>query len=458
MFVCHRKRIPNIFVPYRKRMNMSTIAIQNHWWREGSVKRELAKAYRRVAFYRTEELAGTKQAVVLSGMRRVGKSTVMFQMIQSLIDRGVDPLDVLYFSFDEGVPTIKELFSAFGEATGKDYQSGPKKYVFLDEVQKLKGWEEQVKLFYDSIPTMKFFLSGSAASPLERGAKTALAGRAFYIKVEPLSFAEFLEMKHGLKDVRGQGVWKDTLPTYFSDYVRRPLPEMVDMQPGLLRKYVRESLVDRIVYRDIPEAHSVDTSLLRDLLQLFYTEVGYTLNVDSLARDLGRSKRTILNAVQYLVDSYAVRLLRNYRPSTLSSSRKLKRVYPYHFCQVSNEETTDPELAECIAASLLDAAYYWREGAREVDFVVGGTPVEVKWKIKLSETDFRNVRYFLEKFDIGTGYILAKREGQAPQVGRGSVLTVPMWKLGLRGRLEAAATGASPGGRQAGKASLKSSP
>lgn len=413
---------------------MSTLAVQNQWWREGEVKPELAKEYRRPAFRRAEELAGTRQAIILSGMRRVGKSTVMFQLVQSLIDRGVDPLDVLYFSFDEGVSALHELLVAYGEATGKDFQAG-RRYVFLDEVQKLRGWAEQVKVFYDSVPGIKFFLSGSAALPLEREAKTTLAGRAFYIRVEPLSFREFLEMKHGLKETN-EGVWKDTLPTYLSDYVKRPLPEMVDMQPGLLRRYIRESLVDRILYRDIPEAHHVDTELLRELLRLFYTEAGYTLNVDSLARDMGRSKRTILDAVHYMTDSYAIRILRNYRPSTQSSSRKLKRVYPYHFCQVSNEDVEEPKLWACVAASLLDAKTYWREGEKEVDFVVDGAPVEVKWKEHIPDSDFRHLDYFLKKYGVRTGYMVSRSERRVRTVDGRSVLTVPMWRLGVAGGLQ----------------------
>ena len=414
-------------------MKMSTLAVQNHWWREGRVRPEVAKDYRRPAFHEAEELSGTRQTIILSGMRRVGKSTVMFQLVQSLIGRGVDPLDILYFSFDEGVSTVHELLGSYGEATGRDFQSG-RKYVFLDEVQKLKGWAEQVKVFYDSVPGIKFFASGSAALPLEREAKTVLAGRAFYIRVEPLSFQEFIEMKHGLKDASG-GIWKDTLPAYFSDYVRRPLPEMVDMQPGLLRRYVRESLVDRILYKDIPEAHPVDTELLRQLLQLFYTEVNYTLNVDSLARDMGRSKRTILDAVQYMTDSYAVRVLRNHRPSKQSSSRKLKRVYPYHFCQVSNEDVEEPKLQECVAASLLDARAYWREGQEEVDFVVNGAPVEVKWKKLISDADYRHLGHFLKKYDVPTGYMVSKSESRVRKVDGHSILTVPMWRLGEAGGL-----------------------
>ncbi|MDG6968597.1 MAG: ATP-binding protein, partial [Nitrososphaerota archaeon] len=158
-------------------------------------------------------------------------------------------------------------------------------------------------------------------------------------------------------------------------------------------------------------------------------------NVDSLARDMGRSKRTILDAVQYMTDSYAVRVLRNHRPSTQSSSRKLKRVYPYHFCQVSNEDVEEPKLQECVAASLLDARAYWREGQEEVDFVVNGAPVEVKWKKLISDADYRHLGHFLKKYDVPTGYMVSKSESRVRKVDGHSILTIPMWRLGEAGGL-----------------------
>jgi predicted AAA+ superfamily ATPase len=92
----------------------------------------------------------------------------------------LDPLDAVYFSFDERVESVRAVLDSYREITGRDYESR-KIYVFLDEIQKLKQWAEQVKIFYDNFPNLKFFLSGSAALPLEKEARTTLVGRAFYI-------------------------------------------------------------------------------------------------------------------------------------------------------------------------------------------------------------------------------------------------------------------------------------
>ncbi len=417
---------------------MSWLSVQNHWWREGRVKPEFAKEFKRVGFAEVEELMKVRQMVVISGLRRVGKSTIMMQAIQRLIDSGVDPLDVVYSSFDERVEDLREVLKSYSQSTGRDYESR-RVYVFLDEVQKLDGWAHQVKLLYDSLPNLKVILSGSAALSLEGGAKSVLAGRAFYVNMKPLSFKEFIALKHRVRvDPATLGAWEDRLVSWFVDYLRRPLPEMVEMPEGLLRRYVRESIVDRVVYRDLSEVHGrIDHNLVKTLLDLFLTSPGYYLNVDALARDLRSSKKTILDALRMLEESYLVRLVRNYRASTLASSRKLRRIYPYHFCLVSNEPIEEPKLAESVVASVLDASLYWREGVREVDFVVGREPVEVKWKGGVSSNDWQNVRYFLRKHDVERGFVVTRSENAHVKRDRKTLVTIPLWRLAFQEGLTA---------------------
>lgn len=409
---------------------MSWLSIQNHWWREGKVRPDLAKEFKREAFLELEKLAGVRQAVIISGLRRVGKSTMMMQLVQRLIENGLDPLDAVYFSFDERVEGVRAILDSYREVTGRDYESR-KLHVFLDEVQKLKSWAEQVKILYDNFPNLKFVLSGSAALPLEKEARVTLVGRAFYIRVEPLSFREFLKLKHKLEIPRDRvELWKDKLAAWFSDYLKRPLPEMVEMPSELLRRYVRESIVDRIVYKDIPEIHGrIDYELLRNLLNLFFENPGYTLNVDSLSKDFKRSKRTVLSLLEYMMESYLIRVIRNYRPSTMSSSRKLRRVYPYHFCLIAHDPIDQSKLMECVAASLLDVAFYWRDDSKEVDFVVDNNPVEVKWQETITRDDYKSLRYFMRKFNAKRALLITKSDYSHPEK---PIETAPLWKVAFQ--------------------------
>jgi predicted AAA+ superfamily ATPase len=225
-------------------------------------------------------------------------------------------------------------------------------------------------------------------------------------------------------------VWKDRLSAWFLDYLKRPLPEMVEMPSELLRRYVRESIVERIVYKDIPEIHGrIDYELLRNLLNLFFENPGYTLNVDSLSKDLKRSKRTVLNVLEYMIESYLIRMIRNYRPSTMTSSRKLRKVYPYHFCLIAHDPIDQSKFMECVAASLLDATFYWRDDSKEVDFVVDNNPVEVKWQETITREDYKSLKYFMKKFNAEESILITKSDHPQPEQ---QIVTVPLWKVAFQ--------------------------
>ena len=65
---------------------------------------------------------------------------------------------------------------------------------------------------------------------------------------------------------------------------------------------------------------------------------------------------------------------------------------------------------ECVAASVLDARYYWRKDSKEIDFIVQRVPIELKWKEHLSKDDYANLRYFAEKYESAEAFILTKGE------------------------------------------------
>lgn len=101
-----------------------------------------------------------KQIIELVGLRRVGKTTLLFQIINHLIDRHVNPLSILYFTFDEETPSIDELLTSYSYQTQLDLKK-EKVYIFLDEIQKLPHFQNQLKVYYDLYPNLKFFISGS---------------------------------------------------------------------------------------------------------------------------------------------------------------------------------------------------------------------------------------------------------------------------------------------------------
>lgn len=400
------------------------LAIFNPWWKAGEVKRELAPEFRRDLFHDIAKTASTRQITALYGLRRTGKSTILFQVMEKLIREGVSPERILYFSFDERVAGIRDIISAYSALHGLDLEKGTY-HIFLDEVQKLEDWQNKLKIFYDMYPNMRFFVSGSSHLGLSKRGAESLGGRIRFLKLEPLNFREWLAL-NGF--AAGKPVLhQNELRAHFGRYMKTPFPEIAaEREDLLIRKYIDELIVSRILSYDIKKEYpDADVELLETLKNLFFSEIGFTLNMDDLAKDLHRGKEILQRHINYLVQGLILRIVRNYRGSAKSSSRKLKRIYPYHPCFCLGAGTG--KYIEGLFVSILDARFYWRQAGIEVDIVKDGVPVEVKYRKAVRKEDLRGTISFMERFGQECGYVVTRgSEGK-----RGGIELVPAWRFAL---------------------------
>ena len=406
----------------------------NHWWREGKVRKDLAKEYKRVPFYELKALLEKRQIIVIYGLRRVGKSTLMYQLIQYLIEKGVPPSHILYFSFDNKIGKIKEILDTFSKITEVDYTK-ERIFVFFDEIYKLKDWYKELKILYDALPNIKFVVSGSASLKIETEARSYLTGRAFYVEVKPLFFREFFELKFKteLKNVK---VWENKLKLIFPIYLKRAFPETITLNQERVIEYIKEIVLDKILFSDLPLTFKrVDIDLLQTLTELFLSNPGMYLNIDALSRNLRKSKNEIIFHIKLLELGYIIRIVRNYRGSLALASRKLRRVYPYHpsLTQVTFKDIDEPLLVESFVRSHLDAEFYWRKNGKEVDFVFNGIPIEVKYKEKIETEDIKNLLEFMKIFKQNKGYIISKDEFNEIKIENKKIKIIPAWYFALQG-------------------------
>ncbi|MEW6222759.1 MAG: ATP-binding protein [Candidatus Hadarchaeota archaeon] len=405
----------------------------NHWWREGKVRGTFAREYKRGYFGELKELLGKRQAIVIHGLRRTGKSTLMFQLIQQLIEDGVPPLSILYFSFDKKVAEAKQVLDAYSMMTEKDYEK-ERIFVFFDEIYKLKNWHEELKILYDGLPNVKFVVSGSAGLKVEKEARKNLVGRAFYVEVKPLSLSEFLELKYKTNLVK-EKVWEDKLKTNFPAFLRKAFPEVVEWAGERVAEYVRELVLDKVIFSDFPSTFkNVDIGLLQTLTEIFFSNPGMYLNMDSLSRDLGKSKKDLIFHTKLLEFGYLIRIVGNYRGSRLSASRKLRRVYPYHPSLIYGvfKDVNESKLVECWVRSHLDAQFYWRKDGKEIDFIHEGAPVEVKYQEKISREGMKNVIEFMNAFGVRKGYVISKDVEDELKIGNKIIKILPAWRFAIR--------------------------
>ena len=411
------------------------IKLLNPWWTEDSISEKLAMPYKRHFFNKIEEFKEYRQIVILSGLRRVGKTTLLYQMIQKLIQKK-ESKKIFYFSFDKEVKDLIELLEACKELTAIDYKK-EKVSVFFDEITKFQNWASELKLIYDSHPNIKFYISSSSSINLEEDAIKNLAGRYFLINILPLSFKEFLELTNKKNFIENRALYEKEIKKEFYNYLLRSFPETINWDnPLIIKDYLKTTILDKIIKSDLPEKFkNMNKELIYKLIDLFYKEPGYYLDYDNLSKSLRISKNTLYKHIFYLKYCYLIRIVKNFRPNTLSTSRKLQRVYPYWWSLAYCYGDNNDKIFESLIFSSLDGDYYWRDLDKEIDFIKvienSGNhdrnspefskgqflknanainrivhnkkeilPIEIKNKENLNEKDFSTVKLFMQKFNL----------------------------------------------------------
>jgi uncharacterized protein len=234
------------------------------------------------------------RVVVISGVRRCGKSTLMGQ-----IARRCDSFHFMDFDDERLIDFTTEDFAELMVLFTKHSSS---KTLFLDEVQNVAGWERFVRRIHDE--GYKVYLTGSNAHLLSGELATHLTGRYAKIELFPFSFAELLDFK-GLETDRISASVRAQLMGLFDEYLEwGGFPEYY--------KYADEEFLKRtfddVVYRDIVQRFSVrDVKAFRQLAHFIFSNTTKELSYNSMASMLGfKNAMTVRNYCGYLEESYLI--------------------------------------------------------------------------------------------------------------------------------------------------------
>ncbi|OQX50826.1 hypothetical protein B5M47_02915 [candidate division CPR3 bacterium 4484_211] len=418
-------------------MEIDVLTGSNNWWTTSKVPSAFLGKFQRPLLEKLKKYLKKRQALLVFGLRRVGKTTLFYQLIQYLLDKKISPLEIFYFSFDERIAGIEDLIKTYEQKVLKKNLTEIKRvYFFFDEIQKLKDWQNKIKILYDRYPNIKIFLTGSASVLLQRKSQESLAGRVFDFFLKPLSFSEFLEWKEVQFSPKNLELYQRKLMPLFLDYLRKGgFPEIVEeKEDEVIRKYIKNTVLERIVFKDLPlEFGLKDIELLQVLIEMIARNPGMIVNFDRLSCDLKRSKVTIINYFEYLKHGLVIREVKNLRPGFLITSRKAKKVYPTNtaFCFAYREDFYQDEIlqkvAEVAVAEFLDARFYFRNNF-EVDFVLKKEGEVVPIEVKYGKIDKKQITKFLEKFKIKKGLIVSKDVF----VQKESLKIIPLWQFLLK--------------------------
>ncbi len=410
-------------------MNKERMEDFNGWWFSGRVHEDLLQAYKRDMFHKLVGDLGKRQMLSIVGLRRTGKTTLMFQMIEHLLGGGLDKSNILYFNFDEYAESLDEVLDTYRQLQRKDLRL-EKTYVFLDEIQKLGGWPDQIKKYYDLYPKVKFVISGSESLFISTGTKETLAGRLREFTLSTLSFKEFM----GIRGVKPEAPITQR-KALFTEYVENGgFPEMIGKDKAEIREYVKSIVLDKVIYKDIVKLFGIkDTDALRQIIEIIASNPGMYLEYNSLAQKLGKDRRSIRNYVALLEESFLVRLMGNYRKGRAASVRKVKRIYPSDNSIITAfksliDDDFMGKMVETAVVNNLQPDAFWKN-SHEVDIVLEGNPIEVKYQNMIISKDMEGLREFMRKFSAKEGVLLTKNEEKNVSVGEGQIHIIPVWKF-----------------------------
>lgn len=407
----------------------------NDWWVTKKVKPSLLKPYKRPLFFKILDYIDTRQILLITGLRRVGKTTSMYQLIQELLERGIKETHIIYFSFDEESADIEDIIKTYEEKVLKKKIESEKLYIFLDEIQKCKDWQNKIKIYYDLYPNLKFIISGSASVQISKKAKESLAGRMFDFILQPLSFKEFLEWKNLEIEIKKIELLKSRIMPVFYDYLRKGgFPEIVDEEDDeKIKNYIKNNVIERIIYRDLPQEFGIkDYELLRILIEMIATDPGMIINYDALSRNLKKSKKTIMDYFFYLEYAMLIKTVANYRAGFLVSSRKMRKAYTSNtaisFAYVENfySEKFIEKVVENFSIVETDAKNYYRN-KYEIDIILKIKDKIIPIEIKYGMPDINGMKKFLKEFELKKAFILTKDIFRKEVENKKEILIVPVW-------------------------------
>lgn len=256
------------------------------------------------------KICGLREAVIITGVRRCGKSYLMKLIWQKLKkELSVPESNFLYINFESEkmLDFTAKNFDALLEAHRELFNLSreQKLYLFFDEIQNISGWEKFINRLLEE-NKCKVFITGSNASLLSKEIGTALTGRNFTLRLNPLSFREFYHYRAGRETNNISWLKSDErkeIKNNFRDFLNiGGFPEVVknNFRP-LLEEYLRN-----IIYRDIVLRHRIkhETSL-REIVLFLTSNVGAPLSLSKISQMTKvKNIMTVKNYLSYLEDSF----------------------------------------------------------------------------------------------------------------------------------------------------------
>lgn len=380
------------------------------------------------------------KVTIISGVRRAGKTTLMYQMIAYLLESGVNPINILFLGLEDPAFVEHDLITLITEYR-KEHTPKGKIYLFLDEIQSKDDWERIIRKEIDTRKESKVIISGSSSTLLSGKHSAILTGRNLTYLIYPLSFKSFLSfMGEQISTVNLRGRSAERV----SGLLRRYLdiggfPEIV-LQDEVHRRATLNQYFNDIIYRDIIHLQSANPRKVYTLASYLLLNVGNTITLSSLRRALGLSYDAIRDYLHYLEQARLFYFAKEFTFSPKPVPAKVGKMKVY---------CTDIGMARAVHGRhsrdygrFAENAVYLKllteglapgffRGRKEIDFVAV-TPDNIVFLVNVTMTDkipkreFDGINEFIEKYPRSQTESIILTEGLYDEVS--GIKLMPLWK------------------------------
>ncbi|MCK4419023.1 ATP-binding protein [Candidatus Aerophobetes bacterium] len=408
------------------------------------VKREVQKEI--------ENFIKHREIIVITGVRRAGKSSLMKLICDDLLQESkVSISNILYLNFEDErfieftTGDFEQVYEIFLEI----YQPRGRKYFFLDEIQNVKGWQRWVNRLYE-FEDIKIFLTGSNQTLLSPEISTALTGRNRQIFIYPFSFSEFLWLKNYivsekdfyLREKRAE------IKNLSKEYLELGgFPEVLKINDvTLLEQYFKD-----IIYRDVVAGYGIrNVKELKELVLFLVSNIGTIQSYKNLRDLIGvKSLNTVKNYLEVLENVFLFFRLglfdyslkrQIYSPSKIYSvDIALSNSMAFKFSEDIGRAYENLVFIELMRRGK-EIFYYKSKKGREVDFIIKkGLKIEeviqVCYKLTAQKTRNREIEGLLvAKEELDPRYLTLITEDEEGEERREKVKIkiIPLWKWLLR--------------------------
>ena len=396
-----------------------------------------AQNKRYVQRYIADEWLQTSEILIISGIRRCGKSVLMQQIRDRLVEKD------FFFNFDDErlanfkLDDFQKLQECFVELFGEQHT------YYFDEIQNIEGWERFVRRLYNA--GNKIVITGSNARMLSRELGTHLTGRYIQVEIYPFSFQEYLAMNE--IPVNAKTLYTTTgRATMVKSFVKY-------MECGGFPKFLQDgsvsyltSLYESIIYRDILTRNGLTNE--KEMLELmFYLASNATKRVtySSLGKVVGiQHPDTIKNYLEYIQQTYLISQLFRYDPSVKKQMMSPKKIYFVDNAIIKRigfnaTENNGVFLENLVFIEMKRRGWdvYYYADKKECDFIVRkGLHISDAYQVTLKmdspqprEREIAGVREAMQAYSLSKGYILTFEGKETINFDDGTIVeVVPVWE------------------------------